>query len=149
MPGLLSKRLIYIQVLAQGNQLRRRSSGPREKLATKKREREEAEAKSAANKQRRAEAVEQKIIDAHKKKEDTAAQIAAEKDVAHVLKLTGCWASTNSFIKGSDLKSFLKLQRKHLACRENFSASLKKDPAFSFIEKAITEDPDREWETLQ
>ena len=25
-----------------------------------------------------------------------------------------------------------------------FSISLKKDPAFSFIEKAITEDPDRE-----
>ena len=29
-----------------------------------------------------------------------------------------------------------------------FSISLKKDPAFSFIEKAITEDPDREWKTL-
>ena len=33
-------------------------------------------------------------------------------------------------------------------CPRYFSISLKKDPAFSFIEKAITEDPDREWETL-
>ena len=72
----------------------------------------------------------------------------AEKDVADVLKLTGCWTSTNSFIKGSDLKSFLKLQRQHLACREDFSVSLKKDPAFAFIAKAISDDPDREWDKL-
>ena len=72
----------------------------------------------------------------------------AEKDVADVLKLTGCWTSTNSFIKGSDLKSFLKLQRQHLAYREDFSVSLKKDLAFAFIAKAISDDPDREWDKL-
>ena len=104
-----------------------------EKLAERKRVWEEKAAKTEANKRRRVEAAEQRIIDAHEKKKATEARIAEEACVADFLKAHGCWSSNTDFIKASDMIDFLRANRKHLEKRDNFSLSLKKPAAFEFI----------------
>ena len=45
-------------------------------------------------------------------------------------------------------QDFIRVNKQHLKNRENYGAQLKFDAAFSFIEEAINEDPDHQWESL-
>ena len=117
-------------------------------LAARKKKKEDELAKKAANQAARTERAEQRIIDANDKKRAGEAKIAKEKDVKARLVASNCWTSSSEFITGGDLKDFIRVNKEHLKSRENYGAQLKFDAAFSFIEEAINEDPDHQWESL-
>ena len=117
-------------------------------LAARKKKKEDELAKKAANKAAREERAEQRIIDASDKKRAEQTKLAKEADVKARLVASNCWTSSNDFIKGSDMKDFIRVNKQHLKNRENYGAQLKFDAAFSFIEEAINEDPDHQWESL-
>ena len=89
--------------------------------------------KKAANQAARTERAEQRIIDANDKKRAEEAKIAKEKDVKARLVACNCWTSSSEFIKGGDLKDFIRVNKEHLKSRENYGAQLKFDAAFSFM----------------
>ena len=117
-------------------------------LAARKKKKEDELAKRAASKAAREERAEQRIINANDKRRAEEAKIATEAPIASVLVACGCWTSTNNFIKGSDMKEFIRVNRAHLKNRNGYGSQLKFAAAFSFIEKALEDDPDHEWESV-
>ena len=77
-----------------------------------------------------------------------AAHVGTDAPIKSVLVACGCWTSTNNFIKGSDMKEFIRVNRAHLKNRDGYGSQLKFAAAFSFIEKALEDDPDHEWESV-
>ena len=73
------------------------------------------------------------FFDANDKKRAEEAKIAKEKDVKARLVACNCWTSSSEFIKGGDLKDFIRVNKEHLKSRENYGAQLKFDAAFSFM----------------
>jgi len=119
-----------------------------EQLAAQKAEQAAAVARKAQNKVNREQREAQKIIDAADKRRKDADKLAAEADVRELLKAQGFWTSASQFIKGDDMKTLLRAVRatgNSIKDREGFSTSLKLDAAFSFINLAISDDPDHEW----
>ena len=46
------------------------------------------------------------------------------------------------------LKELIRVNRAHLKNRDGYGSQLKFAAAFSFIEKALEDDPDHEWESV-
>ena len=117
-------------------------------LAQNQAEKEAAIAKTAANKQKKLDRERQKIIEEHAKQVAQANQLAKEATVRDLLKAQGFWTSSTQFIKGQDMKDFLKAIKAHkhlVAALDGFSTSLKLADAFTFLSNVVDTYPSESW----
>ena len=117
-------------------------------LAQNKAEKEAAIAKTAANKQKKLDRERQKIIEEHAKQVAQADQLAKEATVRDLLKAQGFWTSSTQFIKGQDMKDFLKAvkaHKHHAAASDSFSPTLNFAAAFAFLSSVVDTYPADSW----
>ena len=117
-------------------------------LAQNQAEKEAAIAKTAANKQKKQDRERQKIIDEEAKRAAQADQLAEEATVRDLLQAQGFWTSSTPFIKGQDMKDFLKAVKAHkhrAAASDGFATGLKFSAAFAFLSSALDAYPSESW----
>ena len=75
-------------------------------------------------------------------------RLAKEAAVGDLLMAKGFWTSSTQFIKGQDMKDFLKAmkdQKHHAAASDSFSPTLAKEAAFAFLSSALDTYPPESW----
>eukprot|EP01052_Picozoa_sp_SAG31_P040030 SAG31_NODE_5697_length_2374_cov_3.198681_2_plen_85_part_00 len=77
-------------------------------MESRKREQDEAAAKTIANRQARLERANQRVIDAYEKEQAKVAQLEVEQAVKERLVEHGFWTSKSEFVLGSDMKDFMR-----------------------------------------